>query len=139
MADRSTELFTAIYAALNGDAALTALMGTGRVYNGVKDGTRPPYIDIGDDTAADYAGALLDGQEHTVTIHTWTEQPAAGLSAKGLLFSIMARVRDVLHTASLNLSAGSLVNMRQEFRETFRDPDGISWHGVQRFRAVTNS
>lgn len=139
MADRSTELFTAIFAALNGDAALTALLGGAKVFNGVKDGTEPPYVDIGDDTATDYSSSLIDAQEHTITIHSWAEQPMAGVSAKGQLFQIMARIRAILHAAPPVLAAGTLVNLRQEFRETLRDPDGVSWHGVQRFRAVTNS
>ena len=139
MADRSIELFSAIYAALNGDPQLTALIGAGRVFNGVKDGQFPPYVDIGDDTASDDSSSLVDAQEHTITLHVWTEQPVAGLSAKGLCMSVMACVRAVLHDADLVLSAGVLVNLRQEFRETMRDPDGVSWHGVQRFRAVTNS
>lgn len=139
MADRSTELFSAIFAALNGDATLATLLGSNSVYNGVKDGTQPPYIDIGDDTAIDDSSISVDAQEHTVTIHSWTQQPIAGLSAKGSLFSIMAQIRVVLHEARLVLANGALCNLRQEFRETLRDPDGISWHGVQRFRAVTNS
>jgi len=139
MSDRSPELFAAIYAALNGDAALTTLLGGSYVFNGVPDGTRAPYIDIGDDTATDYSGTVIDAQEHTITLHTWTEQPVAGQSAKAVLMAVMARVRAVLHEASLPMSAGALCNLRQEFRQTMRDPDGISWHGVQRFRAVTNS
>ncbi len=139
MADRSAEMFAAIYTALNGDTALIALVGSGQVFNGVKAGTAAPYIDIGDDTGNDYGSSVIDAQEHTITIHSYTEQPVASMSARLALFAIMARIRAVLHEASLTLSAGALVNLRQEFRETLRDPDGVSWHGVQRFRAVTNS
>lgn len=103
MSDRSTELFTAIYAALNGDASLTTLLGGAFVFNGVPDGTRAPYIDIGDDTANDYSGSLVDGQEHTVTVHSFAEQPVNGQSAKAQLFNIMTRVRALLHEATLSL------------------------------------
>ena len=139
MTDRSIELFTAIFTALSGDATLTGLLGGPAIYNGVKDGTPPPYVDIGDDTAIDDSGINVDAQEHTITLHTWTQQPIGGQSAKNLCMSIMVEVRNVLHEARLLLNNGALCNMRQEFRETLRDPDGVSWHGVQRFRAVTNS
>jgi len=139
MADRSPELFASIFAALNGDATLTALLGGANVFNGVPDGQKAPYIEIGDDTATDDSGIGVDAQEHTITLHTFTEQPVAGQSAKAVCMSIMAQVRNILHASSLVLSAGALCNLRQEFRQTMRDPDGVSWHGVQRFRAVTNS
>jgi Protein of unknown function (DUF3168) len=141
MSDRSTALYTAIASALTGDATLATLLGgSGRIFNGVKDGTLPPYIDLGDDTANDYGSiGFDDAQEHTLTLHVWTEQPVAGQSAKAACIAIGARVRDLLHNVSLVLSAGFLCNLRCEFSQTLRDPDGVSWHRVLRFRAVTNS
>ncbi len=132
MADRSVELFSAIYAKLSGDGALTALIGDGHVYDHVAAGALPPYVVIGDETATDYASALVDAQEHTITLHAWSEKPTT-LEVK----RIMAAVRAALHEQALTLSAGSCVQIRQEFKETSRDPDGYSHHGVMRFRAVT--
>lgn len=141
MSDHTSDLYAALFARLNGDAAIAALIGSGKVFNGVADGAVAPYIDLGDDTAADYASsgaaAPTDAQEHTVTIHVWAEQPVTGGSAKKQCLDIMAAVRASLHTVSLALASGRMPNLRCEFHETFRDPDGISWHGVLRFRAVT--
>lgn len=139
MADRSVELFTAIYTALSGNAPLTALIGVGRVYDTppaqVSDGQLvPPYVVIGDETANDYGSRGGDAQEHTITIHTWTETPTTLLVKR-----IMAAVRNAMHEQSLALGGGNLVYLRQEFKETFRDPDGVSQHGVQRFRALTEN
>lgn len=139
MADRSVELFTAIYATLDASAPLSALIGAGRVFDtppALAEGGQlvPPYVVIGDETANDYGSRGGDAQEHTITIHTWTEKPTTLL-----LKRIMARVRDVLHEQSLALGGGNLVYLRQEFKETFRDPDGVSQHGVQRFRALTEN
>jgi hypothetical protein len=139
MADRSAELFAAIYAVLAADAPLVALIGADKVFNGVKDGTALPYVDIGDDTATDYGSSSGDAQEHTVTIHCWANQPLSGKSAKLLVTQMVAAVRLALHDVDLTLSAGVSPNLRCEFRETARDPDGVSWHGVLRFRAVTQN
>ena len=133
MADRSVELFSAIYAALRDDATLTALIGAGRVFDNVPAGTSPPYINIGDETATDLGSSLTDGQEHTITIHVWSEQPSS-LEVK----RIMAAIRDVLHERPPTLSAGTCSLLRQDFKDTLRDPDGFSHHGVLRFRANTN-
>jgi hypothetical protein len=134
VADRSVELFTAIYATLAADAGLTALIGPGSVYDHVTPGAVLPYVVIGDETATDYGAALVDGQEHTITIHTWSETPSS-LQVK----LIQAAIRNALHERVLALAAGNCVNLRQEFKETLRDPDGITHHGVQRFRAVTQN
>jgi hypothetical protein len=139
MSDRSEHLFAAIFAALDGDAALVALVGQdneglNRIYDTPPQGAAAPYVVIGDETASDYGSSAGDAQEHTVTIHVWSEQPST-LQCK----RIMAAVRDVLHEATLALSGGNLVYLRQEFKETFRDADGVSHHGVLRYRALTEN
>jgi Protein of unknown function (DUF3168) len=135
MADHSVDLFTAIYATLAADVPLQALLGTGeRIWDHVKPGAKPPYVVLGEETATDYASTLVDAQEHTITIHAWSEKPST-LEVK----RIMAAVRDALHERKLVMWSGTCVQMRMEFKEAFRDPDGISHHGVMRFRAVTTS
>lgn len=134
MADRTVELYAALYTALSGAAGLTsALGGSGKVYEGkAPDNAAVPYVVIGDATAVDAGASLRDSQEHTVTIHVWTVEPG-----KLQLLNIMAAVRAVLHDADLALSGGALANLRQEFSNTTGDPDGVSQHGVMRYRAVT--
>lgn len=134
MADVSIELAAAIYAALAAHAGVTSTLGgSGRVYDNAPAGAAAPYVVIGEETATDYSGSLVDGMEHTITVHAFTE----GQSRLGCL-QIQKQIRACLHEAALTLSAGTCANIRQEMRQTMRDPDGVSWHGVQRFRAVTN-
>jgi hypothetical protein len=140
--DRSPELAAAIFAALDGHAGLVALLGgpdakgRNRIYDRPPAGTLPPYVAIGDETANDYGSSSSigagDAQVHTLTIHTWSAQPS-GLRLR----QIMAAVRGALHERPLALAAGRLVYLRQEFKETMHDPDGVTHHGVQRFRALT--
>lgn len=124
----------AVYAALNGSAGLAAqLGGAGRVYNGVPSGAPAPYVTLGDLTANDYGSTLVDGQEHSLEVHSYIEA-----DSPRALYEIMAEVRAALHEATLSPSAGTLANIRQEFSSVMRDPDGVSFHAVQRFRIVTN-
>lgn len=135
MADISIELAAAVYAALTAHAGLSDELGSkGAVYDNAPAGAPTPYVVIGEETAVDYATALVDAMEHTITVHTFTEEQ----SRIGVL-RLQKQVRAALHEAALTLLAGRCVQIRQEMRQTMRDPDGVSWHGVQRFRAVTNS
>ncbi len=48
----------------------------------------------------------------------------------------MSSVYTTLHNASITVSGASLVNIRHEFENTLTEADGITRHGVMRFRAV---
>ena len=49
----------------------------------------------------------------------------------------MGAVRTALHDQPLTLTGHRLINLRHEFSEARRDPDGETIHGIARFRAVT--
>ena len=51
----------------------------------------------------------------------------------------MAEVTAALDRQSLALTGHRLVLLRFEFSETMLDPDGITRHGVQGFRALTEA
>ena len=139
MTDRTVEMVAAIYAALDGNSTLQGLLGgTGRVYNGVSSNVSAPYVTIGDVSSNDYPASTVDAQEHTIQIDVFTDQPTSGQSALKLCTQIVACIRDALHAQPLSMSAGSMANLRCQFTNpALRDPDGISWHGVLRFRAVS--
>lgn len=132
MADRTADLLEAIYDVLAGDAALTAIIGADKVWDHVRAGAAEPYVVIGETTAVDAGAVGIDAQEHTVTIHAWSITPSS-LQVR----TIVAAVRAALHDADLTLAAGQCRNLRCEITETMRDPDGVTHHGVLRFRAVT--
>lgn len=142
MTDRTAEMLAALYTTLANDATLTALLNgeAGRVFTGsVGPDQNCPFVVIGETTANNYHTSSGDAQEHTITVHCWTEQAVAGQSARLQVAKIMARVRDLLHYQSIALSAGNMPSLWCEFTETIADPDGRSQHGVLRFRAVTEN
>ncbi len=46
-------------------------------------------------------------------------------------------MRAALNDQQLSLDGHRLVNLRHELSEARRDPDGETYHGIARFRAVT--
>ena len=123
-------LQSAIYSALNGDSNLTTTQGAG-VYDEVIEGSSFPFIQIGEDTALDYGTKTDDGGQYTINIHVWS-QYTGSKECKNL----MDRIHDLLHDSTLSVTGFNLVNFRFEFSDILRDPDGITRHGVMRFRAI---
>ena len=123
-------LQSAIYSALNGDSNLTSTLGAS-VFDDVTEGTSTPFITIGEETATEFDTKDLAGSENTINIHIWSEYKGSKETKQ-----IMDRVHDLLHDSSLSVTGFNLVNMRFEFSDIIRDPDGVTRHGVMRFRAV---
>ena len=71
------------------------------------------------------------GSQITVNLHIWSQYKGSK-EAK----NIMDRVHTLLHDTSLSVTGFNLINLRFEFADILRDPDGITRHGVMRFRAV---
>jgi Protein of unknown function (DUF3168) len=132
MASSAWELQKAIYAALAADVPLGALLGGARVYDDVPRGIEPPYITFGQSTVRDWSTGTDPGHEHLFTLHVWTR-----VNGERLAHQIMSAVRDRLHDGALTLTGFRLVNMRHEFSDSTREPDGETIHGVVRFRAIT--
>lgn len=128
----SWSLQQSIFAALSADQALTALIGIGRVYDDVPQGTELPYVTFGRVTAQDWSTGSEDGTEHLFTVHVWS-----GARGKRQAHEILAAVRAALHDRPLALAGHSLINLRHEQSEVRRAPDGTAVHGTARFRAVT--
>jgi hypothetical protein len=123
-------LQAAIYAALSNDTRLQALQAQVLDYAG--PGVNFPYISIGDTTAIAFDTKTSNGQESTVVIHSWTQ----GFGRKSVQ-TIMGHVYRILHLANLQIQGQNLIEMRCEFEHSDVDPDGVTYHGVQRFRALT--
>lgn len=129
MALHSANLQKAIFTALNSDSTLGSLV-TG-VYDCIPDNTAFPYVVIGEETGTNNGTVTLDGLEYTVTIHVWSDYKGSYETK-----NIMARIYNLLHNQSIAVTGASLVNIRQEFEQIVIDSDGVTRHGIMRFRAV---
>ncbi len=121
----------AIVAALVADTAVGALIGD-RIYDATPRDATFPYLSIGQVNTADWSTGSEGGAEHQVTLHAWSRE-----RGKKECYAIAEAVEAALHDAALTLDGHALVNLRFEFAETRRDPDGITYHTAIRFRAVT--
>jgi len=131
MALHSWNLQKAIYAKLNDATISGASVSDVPVYDDVPEGTAAPYINIGEETAINNGTKTVDAVEHTLTIHVWSEY-----RGRYEIKHIMQQVYQNLHNTAITVSGASLVNIRQEFATTLEEADGITRHGVMRFRAI---
>ena len=123
-------LQTTIYSTLSNDNTLTNTLGAG-VFDEVVENASYPFVALGEETAIDYSTKDLNGGEFTINIHVWSQYKGAKQTKE-----IMDRIHDLLHDSSLSVSGFNLANLRFEFSDILRDPDGITRHGVMRFRAI---
>tara|TARA_R100000734_G_C3291741_1_gene83487 strand:+ start:418 stop:828 length:411 start_codon:yes stop_codon:yes gene_type:complete len=121
-------IFTALDNATINDVSGNSITG---VFDDVPENTAYPYIVIGEETATNIDTKDKDAHEHTLTIHVWSQY-----RGRKEIKNIMSSVYTTLHNASITVSGASLVNIRHEFENTLTEADGITRHGVMRFRAV---
>ena len=123
------QLQTAIYAALN-VSAITTTLACG-VYDEVTEGNTYPFISLGEETTIDFSTKTSVGSETTINIHIWSQYKGSKQTKE-----IMDKVHDLLHDINLTVTGFNLINLRFEFSDIMRDTDGVTRHGVIRFRAI---
>lgn len=87
----------ALVAALNEDAALTALIGESAVFDAPPKGAAPPYVVVARHDAAARDGDLAPGHEHRVVLQVWVAE-----ASRRALLEIVERVVAVATSAPLS-------------------------------------
>jgi hypothetical protein len=128
----SWDLQRGVYQALAGSSDLTALLGGARIYDDAPQGAAFPFITLGQSVIRDWSTGSEGGAEHSLTIHVWSR--AGG---KKQVHDVIAVIKAVLHDQPLLLANHYLINLRHEFSEARLDPDGDTFHGIVRYRAMT--
>lgn len=119
-------LQAAIYAKLTGTGGLSQ-----PVYDNVPVGAVLPYVTIGEDTSIDWGSKTEDGEEVTITLHAWSSY-----RGKKEAKEIMAAIYALLHRQPLTVTGFMVVWIRHDFSTVQLDPDGQTYHGIIRFRAL---
>ena len=131
MADHSFELQKTIYAKLNTDSTIKTTYSA-TVHDHVSSGTAFPYVVIGEETLIDDSSSKdIDFNEFTLTIHTFSRNRGRKEAKQ-----IMARIYTLLHKASLTVTGANHINTRFEYSDVVKEQDGLTYHGVQRFRTI---
>jgi hypothetical protein len=123
------EVQRAVFGVLSNDAVL-ADMGVG-VYDDVPANETFPYIAIGEKTETGIPNTHSSfGRDVTLTVHVWSDQPAAEQTA-----AIASQAIGLLERQPLALADGWTWEATFfEMNENLRDPGGRHRHGVLRFR-----
>lgn len=128
----ANELQKAIFEALSDDTALTALLGGARIFDHSPASIAFPYITFGRTSIYDWSTGTESGSEQLFTLHVWSKA-----KGKKETQDIMELAKTRLHDQALALDGHALVNCRLEFAEARYDEDLAVYHGLLRFRAVT--
>ena len=99
------------------------------VYDAVPPETPYPYIVIGDDTENEWDTDTELGFELTLMIHSFSVS-----DGKAEIKTMQKAVYDLLHYHNLAVTGYNTIVLYQEFSETMLETDGVTRHGVQRFR-----
>lgn len=134
MTSTSNELQALITTRLKAVAAVTDIVST-RILDRVPEGTDFPYVSFGpSDTIDDGDGAddCISGEIETLQIDCWSRYQGGFKELKSLTYA----VRQALHLFAGEFSASALVELRVIGRRHFRDPDGLTSHGVVTVQAI---
>ncbi|SMH29742.1 DUF3168 domain-containing protein [Azospirillum agricola] len=112
-------------------AALRPALAPVAVLDDVPQGRAFPYVVIGEDVTTPGPLVDADAEEIDATLHVWSRY-AGRKEAKKLMGAIKA----ALHDQPLPVVGHDLVLLRFAFETLFLEPDGLTRHGVLRFRAL---
>lgn len=132
MTNPGWDLQKAAYAVLKADAMLTALLGSDWLYDDVPQTAPFPYVVIEQMRVNDWSTSTERGSEHILMLHIWSRY-----KGKREAFEIADAVREALDDAELTLDDNRLISLMHQYSDLRRGDDRKSWHGVMRFRAVT--
>ncbi len=122
-----SEVQTALY------TALTAALAPVPVLDLAGPDQRFPYCTMGEFTATpDDPVTAEQGVDLDMTLHVWSRQP--GMQE---IQQLMQTAKDALHHKQLAVTGFQWVTTVWEMAQTMRDIDGVTRHGVMRFRILT--
>ena len=118
--------------ALLADAALTALLGGGHVFDEMPRGAKPPFVSFETIETRDWSVADALAHEHFVQLQVAT--PERGRAQAQAICDAIAHV---FNTAELVLEGHTLVNLRLIFWSVARARSEQTFGATLRFRAAT--
>lgn len=130
MASPSLELQGAVVTRLKGDATLAALIGP-RVYDHVPRGSGGavtadfPFVGIADSDDLQADATCVTGYEITMNLDVWSRKPGF-VEAKQIAHAVVKS----LHDWDAPLPTNTVITLQHRQTRMFRDPDGLTSHGV---------
>ncbi|PZN50087.1 MAG: DUF3168 domain-containing protein [Proteobacteria bacterium] len=128
----AAEIQKALHDALAEDPALVAALGGSKIFDRPPAGVAFPYITFGRTSIHDWSTDTEGGTEQLLTLHIWSKS-----RGRKQALEIMECVRARLDRARVEPEGHHLIDLRLEYAETRFDDDIDVYHGLMRFRAVT--
>ncbi|PZO81676.1 MAG: DUF3168 domain-containing protein [Mesorhizobium amorphae] len=131
MTAHSADLQKALWTALAGDAALGALLGGPKVFDGPPAGTPFPYVALGRFSTLDWSTASEGGEEALFSLHVWSRGRGRAQAQ-----AIGAQARAIVEALGGTMGASRLVSLRFLGADWQALEAGAVQRGSLRFRAV---
>jgi hypothetical protein len=93
-----------------------------------------PYIVIGEDTHIPWDTDDSTGAESTITLHIWSRQ-----RGKKETKDIQGLIYTALNRYEMSVDGHHLVTMEFDYSDVIMDPDGLTRHGISRYRTLVES
>lgn len=124
-ADAAESIATAIRAWLKADPDIAGRTG-GRIYDVPPAAADFPYVSTGPSDTRDDSAEGIDGLEVTVTLDLWSRDAGRLGPVRRLADAVAA----ALEGAELAVAGAAVAGVEIEGVRAFRDPDGVTGHGV---------
>lgn len=128
----SWNLQKGVYEALTSDASVTGLLGGANIFATAPQSANYPYLTLGESINPDWSSGSEDGKERTLTLHVWSR--AGGEEET---HDIIKAIQAVLQNGPVAVNDDHRVSLRHEFTGARQDPNDETYHGIVRYRAVT--
>ncbi len=103
------------------------------VFDNVPQDTKYPYVVVGDDTSVPWDTDDSTGTEATVTIHAWSQY-----RGRAEVKALLAQIYDALHRQDIAIEDVHVIESIAEFQQTVVESDGLTRHGIIRFRITVD-
>ncbi|RRH93426.1 DUF3168 domain-containing protein [Mesorhizobium tamadayense] len=126
------DLMQALFLRLKTDTSLSALLGGAGLLEQPNDKAAFPNVTYGRTSAFDLDTGADNDDDQLITLHVWSK--AQGEAETRL---IMDSIRARLDGAALAIGPRGQTRLSLEFAEARYDEDLVVYHGLLRFRALT--
>lgn len=114
-------------------ALYEALAPVASVYDRVPLNAQFPYITIGDEQIVDDGNTCDEGWEVFSSVHIWSRDNSGFQEAKLLLAQAVPAIVGIT-----SIDGHQLISVEVESTRIFRDPDGLTSHGVVSAKFIIN-
>jgi Protein of unknown function (DUF3168) len=122
----------AVYGTLTSNVPLQGLLGNpARLYDVVPPAATFPYATLGDITIREFDTKDQTGFEQTIVLHMWSRY-----RGRKELKQIMQAIYDALQNAPLTVNGANYVSCQFQSASTNQENDGLTLHGVMRFKII---